>query len=396
MTSQTNFSSRLTSAERRRGIAAAIACLTVVGACLGASMPFLALVLAGQGVPPAMIGLNSAIPSLAGLIATPFIPKLMQHVPANRLVVISLILAAMAMIGCYLVQNYWAWFPLRAVIGASITIAFVISEIWINALADEKTRGRIMGVYGAVLAIGFAAGPVVLFLAGSEGFLPFGLIAGLALTACVPVLMAGDTAPGGEGHAPSRSFAAFLTVAPTATLAAFVFGAVEQGVMNLLPIYGVKIGLTSQVAALVLTAFAAGNILCQVPLGILADRMNRRLLLAICGGLGGGIIALLPLVAGTPLIFPAIFVFGGMVTGLYSVGLTLLGQRFHGPDLAAANSAFVMCYSIGALMGPPIGGAAMQAWVPHGLPASMAVFGLGYMALALWRWQTAKADPAAG
>src|SRR5690606_31960775 len=112
--------------------------------------------------------------------------------------------------------------------------------------------------------------------------------------------------------------------------------------------------------------FAAGNIVSQIPLGYLADRFDRRLLLVICALIGAVTIAALPLVQGTMLVMPVIFIFGGVVSGLYTVGLTLLGQRVKGSDLAAANAAFVMMYNFGGLAGPAIGGMAMQAIPPHG------------------------------
>ncbi len=43
---------------------------------------------------------------------------------------------------------------------------------------------------------------------------------------------------------------------------------------------------------------------------------------------------------------------GGVVAGLYTVGLAHLGSRLGGADLAAANAAFIFCYSLGMLVGP--------------------------------------------
>ena len=35
--------------------------------------------------------------------------------------------------------------------------------------------------------------------------------------------------------------------------------------------------------------------------------------------------------------------------GVYTIGLTLLGERFKGRDLASANATYVMLYAIGLL-----------------------------------------------
>ena len=48
---------------------------------------------------------------------------------------------------------------------------------------------------------------------------------------------------------------------------------------------------------------------------------------------------------------------GGSVAGLYTVGLSHLGSRLSGSDLAAANAAFVFCYAVGTVAGPQAIGA---------------------------------------
>lgn len=376
----------LSAADRRRGIVSAIASLTAVAMGLGASLPLLALTLERQGISPFMIGLSSAFPAIGGLLITPFLPLLLRHFSAKYLLLGSVWISAVCLISYYIVPNVWVWFPIRFVNGAVLVILFVLSETTINQLADDNTRGRLMGIYATVLAVGFATGPLVLVTAGSEGFLPYAIIAFLVALASIPISLAGPATRQVSAHGQSRGVLAFLLVAPTATFAAFTFGALEQGTMTLMPVYGLRVGLTEQMAALVLTAFAAGNILSQIPLGLLADRLDRRLILVMCALIGALTVATLPLVQGTFLVMPVIFVFGGVTTGLYTVGLTLLGQRFRGGDLAAANAAFIMMYNFGGLAGPALGGGAMELFPPHGLPLAFAAMTLLYGCIAGWRY----------
>lgn len=383
----------LTAADKRRGIIAAIACLTVVGIGLAAVMPLLALTMDRMGVPSGMIGFNSAMPALAGIATTPLIPSLLKRFGTRILLLGSIIASAACMMAYYLFPNIWLWFPIRFLNGATLTLIFVVSETWINQLAEDHLRGRLMAIYATVLSIGFATGPFVLMFAGSEGILPYAIIAGLLLLACLPVLAAGHFVEESEQDS-GHGFASFLFIAPTATFAAFTFGMLEAGSMNLLPLYGLRVGLSEQAAAAALSIFALGNVLCQLPIGYIADKIDRRLLLGLCAGFGGSLIALLPVFAGGPLFLPSIFLIGGTVTGLYTIGLTLLGQRFSGHDLGAANSAFVMMYSFGALIGPASGGNAMQWAGPHGLPAFLGAVTLIYAVFALWRWRHPPKLPA--
>ena len=380
----------LTGAERQRSLVAVIACISVVGMGLGVSIPLLALLMERNGVPASLIGLNTAMPALATFVLTPFIPALLRRIPAIPFLLSCIAISAIAMPAYYLFPNVWIWFPIRFVNGIAFTGLFVVSEFWINTLADEKNRGRLIGIYGTVLSCGFASGPVLLFLVGTEGAAPFAVIALLIAMAALPLLLFGRGLAPRVTERPTRSFASFFIAAPAATLAGLVYGATETNIFNMLPVYGVRIGMTEQTAAFVLSIFAAGNILCQVPIGLWADRTDRRFVLLVCATVGLLGVLAIPFVAHSIWLFaPTLFLFGGVVVGLYTVGLTLLGERFRGADLASANAAFVMMYSIGALIGPPLAGGAMDLWDPHGLIIAMSGLCGLYVAVAGWRYFTA-------
>lgn len=386
MTDQLLPPSLLSPRDRRLGIIAAIACLTVVGIGLAAVMPLLALSMDRMGVRSGLIGFNSAMPALAGILVTPLIPRLLKSFGTRNLLLVSIITSSVCMIAYYVLPNIWIWFPIRLLNGATLTIIFVVSETWINQLAPDHMRGRLMAIYATILSIGFATGPFVLMLVGSEGLLPYAIIAGLLISACVPVLAAGHFVEEGD-HGSGKGFSSFLFVAPTATIAALAFGMLEAGSMNLLPLYSLRVGMSEAGAAATLSIFALGNVLCQMPIGYAADRIDRRLLLGLCAGFGGILILMMPLFAGGTFFLPVIFLIGGTVTGLYTLGLTLLGERFRGIDLGAANAAFVMMYSFGALIGPAMGGGAMQIYGPHGLPTFLGGVTVAYALFALWRWR---------
>ena len=377
----------LTPSERRRSLIAVIACITVVGIGLGSSIPLLALIMEKRHLPGVLIGLNTAMPAVATFALTPFIPRLLRRVQVIPFLLICVLISAAAMPCYFLFPNVWVWFPIRFVNGLALTGVFVVSEFWINSLADERNRGKLMGIYGTILSCGFAAGPVLLYLAGADGPLPFVFIGALIFAGGIPLLIFGRGLAPTIEEKPSRGILAFLAVAPAATLAGLVYGATETDIFNMLPIYAVRSGMTEQMAAFVLTIFAAGNIAFQIPIGLIADRVERRLVLLCCAAAGvAGTIAIPFAAHSTPLFAFVLFVYGGVVVGLYTVGLTLLGQRFRGADLAAANSAFVMMYSTGALIGPPLSGFAMDIWNPNGLIAAMGGLCAVYLAVAGWRY----------
>jgi MFS family permease len=173
-------------------------------------------------------------------------------------------------------------------------------------------------------------------------------------------------------------------------IAALVFGALEGG-MNLLPIYGLRLGEPKTIAALMATAVALGNVILQVPIGLISDTTDRRVVLLACAVIALVATVLMPMAAADTWLFLGLLaVWGGAVAALYSVGLALLGSRFDATTLAQANATFVMFYSIGRVLGPAATGLGIDLWNPHGFTAAIALFLLMYITVAgLSTWRNA-------
>ena len=76
-----------------------------------------------------------------------------------------------------------------------------------------------------------------------------------------------------------------------------------------------------------------------------------------------------------------LFVWGGVVAALYTIGLAHLGSRLSGHDLASANAAFVLCYGLGMVLGPQAIGIGMDLFGTDGFGWSLALFFAAYIAL---------------
>lgn len=374
-----------TTSKRVLAIAAAIACVAVVGIGLSLSVPLLAFALEGRGASGTFIGVNTAMAGLATIVVAPFIPWGATHLGVRGLLFAALVLGASTFIGFWAADQLWLWFPLRFLFGASLAVLFVLSEFWINAVAPPKKRGLVMGIYATSLSLGFAAGPTLLAVLDRNSATPYYVGALLFLAAALPIASAGKLAPK-LSQPPASHFMVYLKAAPSAVLAAFVFGAVETGGMSFLPLYGLRLGYGETAATMLVSLLALGNVLVQIPIGWVADRMDKRRMLLVLACIGAVGAAFLPLVANrTAVLFPLVAVWGGLVAGLYTVGLAHLGSRFTGPDLAAANATFVVMYSLGILAGPPMLGVGIDLWDPHGLPLTIALLFAGYIAVVLIR-----------
>ncbi|MCO5133547.1 MAG: MFS transporter [Phyllobacteriaceae bacterium] len=402
--SQTHSHASAAAGDRKTDFTAAFAsiiAISSIGVAIGLSFPLLSLILEQRGYSAIIIGANAASAGVAAMAAVWLVNPMVNRLGVINTMLACAVIASACMIGFHLFDQLAAWFALRIVFSGALTLSFVLSEFWINSAASERQRGLMLGIYATVLSIGFGIGPGILALTGSGGALPFAIGAAIILVSCLPVLFARRREPVlGDSLGSSSGFLKYVLIVPLATGAVAVFGAVEQSILAIVPVYGQRLGYTETGTAVLLMVFAAGNVGLQIPLGIASDRVkDRRVILYLCGIIGVAGALLLPVVINpTAPVWPAwtvLFVWGGVISGLYTVGLAHLGSRLSGGDLAQANAAFVFCYTIGMILGPQLSGIAMEAVPPHGFAWCVAAFFAAYLLLCIVRAFYRQRKPAA-
>jgi MFS family permease len=89
----------------------------------------------------------------------------------------------------------------------------------------------------------------------------------------------------------------------------------------------------------------------------------------------------------SPLVLvPTFFIWGGIVVGFYTIGLTILGERYSGAALVSVNAAFASLYGVGALIGPSVTGATMDRWPDFGLPLVLGAICVLVLIPITFRW----------
>ncbi|MEI3803480.1 MFS transporter [Agrobacterium sp. CCNWLW32] len=354
---------------------AAISAISAVGVAIGLGLPLLSIILEKRGISSTMIGVNSAMAGVAAMMAASVTSKIAHDFGVARTMLLAVLISALSALGFYFAEAFWMWFPLRIVFHGATTTLFILSEYWINMTAPPKKRGMVLGIYATGLAVGFAVGPLLFSVVGSEGILPFFVGAAIILLAAIPIFMARGESPELDER-PNHHFVRYVWLVPMASAAAFVFGSVQAGGLSLFPIYATREGFNESQAALLLTVMGIGNMVFQIPIGLLSDRMkDRRTMLALMAFAGVcGTLALPVLVESWLLVAALLLFWGGLVSGMYTVGLTHLGSRLKGADLVAANAAFIFCYAMGTIAGPQAVGISMDVAGTDGFAWALAVF----------------------
>ena len=356
-------------------MAGIIATVTVFAVAQGLTYPLLSFILERQGTPPGLIGLSAAMTPLGFIASAPFIPALVRRVGGARLAILCSILAALTLIAIAWTQEVWAWMPLRFLLGFFANPLYVISETWLISITPAPRRGRIMGLYTSIVSGGFALGPLSLGLAGTQGWPPFtiGIVAfllcGLIVLAVVPRLPKMPL----EGEA--TSVGGFFALAPLLLFGVFAAAAFEQTMLSLFAVYGAALGSAEERIASLITCFIAGNAVLQILLGRGAEQFGsaRTMLFCALASLAGSL--LLQPTFDSWLIWPLVFLWGGVSFGIYTISLIQLGERFTGQGLIAGNAAFAFLWGIGGMVGSPATGLAMQLIGYQGLPLSLGLLG---------------------
>lgn len=369
--------------RRHASLVAAIASVTVFGLSIGEAVPLLSLLLEQRGTNAAVTGLNAGAGFVAVIVGPLFTPTLVRRFGIRNLLLGCFALDAATFLSMRVFDGLIAWFILRAALGLIGSTLFTASEAWINLLAEDRVRGRVIGIYAAAMSAGFAFGPLLLSITGIEGWPPFVANTVIVSIAALPLLAirpaATDTGRR-RGANPLRMFFR----APLIVAAVCLFGVYENSLLALLPVWGVRAGLGTDVAAATVSCVYGGAIALQIPIGWISDKVRRLNILRGCGAIGtAGALMLLGFGTGGPALFGVLFVWGGVVSSIYPVALGMAGDRFSGADMVAANAAIIMAYGTGALVGPALGGAAMDAWDPQGLIGLFVVLFAGFTAITM-------------
>ncbi|MGE3832110.1 MAG: MFS transporter [Parvibaculaceae bacterium] len=378
--------------QRWINLFAAIAAISVFGFTLGLMFPLLSLIMERDGVSPEMIGYNNAMQPLGILLSGFIAPKLVKTFGAHRTAIVAALITAGIVFAYPLLPALGAWFVLRLLHGAAVSTLFSVSEAWIVRYSEGPYRTRLLAVYASILSASFGGGPALIAWTGIDGILPFAIGAAVLAAGSIPILLVREP-QADEEESPAMTILSFAPKAPVLLLAVGAFAIIDAANLGLLPVYGVKKGLPQETASFMLTVFAVGNVFLQLPIGWLADHMNKRVVMAGCAIATCLASAAIPMAFGSWMMWPLILVSGAASAGIYTVALAELGERFKGTELVSGTSSFATMWGIGALFGAVMAGWAFDSYGPDGLPYSVALTFAAFIMLIIIRAATQKRVP---
>jgi MFS family permease len=322
-----------------------------------------------------------------GIVSGAFLaPRLVERVGHIRVFAAMAGIASASSLVHAALLDPWLWFALRAIAGFALTSMYIVVESWVNDRAQNAFRGRLLAVYMILWLISMAGGQLLIDVADPAGIVHFLLCAGFFSACVVPLALATQSAP--DYSSPARvTLAALWRISPLATVAAAMVGLIHGTLVGMASVYAKSAGYATGEVALFTASIYVGGVVLQLPIGRLADRFERRLVLAAItlAAAGAALLALWLSDRSFGGLLAATALLGGLCLPFYSLCLAIANDRLAPREMVGASATLYLLVGLGAIAGPPIAGLAMQ-WFGTGgfflyLAATQAALGL----YALWR-----------
>ena len=274
-----------------------------------------------------------------------------------------------------------SWTLLRFAYGLCLAGILVTVESWLNDMATNATRGRMLSRYMIVTMGGIGAGQVMLNIADPAGFKLFVVSSALISVALVPVALSASTAPPLVVPEPI-SLRSLVKIVPLGMLTAFWVGVSQGCLMGLGAFYAATEGLPSTRISLFVVSPIVGSVVFQWLIGSASDRVPRRYVILVVAITAAGSAGLHLLVEpGSALSSLLMFVHGGSTFPLYSLAVATTADSVAPAQLTGASASLVRVSGVGAVIGPTLGGVLMAAIAPW---AYFAVLVAAHIVIALY------------
>ncbi|EGG9714687.1 MFS transporter [Salmonella enterica subsp. enterica serovar Typhimurium] len=299
--------------------------LTLAIAVLNTLVP---LWLAQANLPTWQVGMVSSSYFTGNLVGTLFTGYLIKRIGFNRSYYLASLIFAAGCVGLGVMVGFWSWMSWRFIAGIGCAMIWVVVESALMCSGTSHNRGRLLAAYMMVYYMGTFLGQLLVSKVSGELLHVLPWVTGMILAGILPLLFTRIVNQQTQARH-SSSISAMLK---------------HQGMAN------ASIGFWMAV-------LVSAGILGQWPMGRLADKFGRLLVLRVqVFVVILGSIAMLTQAA----MAPALFILGAAGFTLYPVAMAWACEKVEHHQLVAMNQALLLSYTVGSLLGPSFAAMLMQ------------------------------------
>jgi MFS family permease len=346
-----------------------------------------------EGMAPEMIGWIGSAYFLGMLGGTWVSPIVIQRAGHIRAFAAYAALAATVTLGFAIIVHPLAWMAFRLIIGFCFAGLFTVVEAWINARATVENRARLLTLSNVANFSGSATGQQILRLDDARSFTLFSGVAGLLMISMLPMALTKSEPPPPPGRG-RIDVAGLFRTSPIGCVGMVLIGLVNASFWTLVPAYFERLGFGAVGVSYVMTAMIVGSAIGPYPLGRLADRFDRRLVIVIVSLCVAVVELMLALFAPTGIaLIGLIFLLGLGHPNIYPLISAHTNDRAGRDGAVGTASTLLFLYCVGGIAGPAIAAFLMarfgESWL-FGWGVLMHVI----LALFVIQRMTARAAPA--
>jgi MFS family permease len=164
-------------------------------------------------------------------------------------------------------------------------------------------------------------------------------------------------------------------------------GSMSSIVFSMGPVYGRLSGMNTAAIATFMAANILAGVMTQYPIGALADRWDRRAVIAGVGALSTALFLSIVFWADMPqpLLLVLSAIASGLVLTIYSLGISHVNDRLDPSEMVAASSALLLLNGAAAVLGPILAASAMGRFQATAYFATLGTLTAALTFFCVWR-----------
>ena len=253
-----------------------------------------------------------------------------------------------------------AWWLLRVLVGFCFSGLYVVAESWLNHTASNDSRGKALSLYMIVQMAGMILGQMLLNVGDPAEYTLFVLITVMVSLSIAPILLSSNSSAPLQSSTRPMPLRELVNTSPLACLGMLLLGGIYAVLYAMSPVYATERGLSVAETSYFISAIFIGALLCQIPIGWLSDKVDRRILIIATTAVGAAMSMTAMYLGGNiTVLMIAAFVLGGACNPLYSLLVAYANDYLEQDQMAAAAGGLLFINGMGAMTGPVIVGYAM-------------------------------------
>ncbi|KPR16150.1 MFS transporter [Enterobacter hormaechei] len=329
--------------------------LTLAIAVLNTLVP---LWLAHENLPTWQVGMVSSSFFTGNLLGTLLTGSLIKRFGFNRSYYLASLIFAVGCAGLGLMVGFWSWMVWRFIAGVGCAMIWVVVESALMCSGTSRNRGRLLAAYMMVYYVGTVLGQLMVSKLPTDLMSVLPWVTGMVLSAILPLLFTRIVNQNSEHQEATHVWPMLrLRQARLGVNGCIISGIVLGSLYGLMPLYLNHQGVSDSGIGFWMAVMVSAGIVGQWPIGRLADRFGRLLVLRVqVFVVIMGCLAMLSNAA----MAPALFILGAAGFTLYPVAMAWACEKVEHHQLVAMNQALLLSYTIGSLLGPTFTAMLMQ------------------------------------